>query len=351
MADPYRSFDDARSPRARVLGGPNRLRTAWHLVLLAGLLGLAAWVATTSFGQRMPWLVALFVAPVVLDVVRTVHEAVLPHRIIADDRGIELVWAEKAPWRPFMRRRSAAIAWDELLGVRTNTLSINGIETTDLYIAVKTAPTLTIPPGTFAPNAHAIQQAILDERDDHIEAPRREAANVAGFCSAAFATPRVLRRHPNPWARPLGTVFAVLVLVLGTSMGTAIGGIAHLLLTAPAVLVGGILVAAIAYDSAPRVLRLDADGLAYGVTDARLTLVPWAKVRFARPSVVNGVTSEVRVAVHDGDDLHLRGDYGVGLEALAVMISPPVGVVLRARERGAVGTDRAASLDELQSTR
>jgi AAA domain, putative AbiEii toxin, Type IV TA system len=125
MADPYRSFDDARSPRARVLGGPNRLRTAWHLVLLAGLLGFAAWVATTPFGQRMPWLVALFAAPVVLDVVRTVHEAVLPHRIIADDRGVELVWAEKAPWRPFMRRRSAAIAWDELLVIEEPEVSVH----------------------------------------------------------------------------------------------------------------------------------------------------------------------------------------------------------------------------------
>lgn len=333
MAHPYRSSDDARRPRARAIGGPNRLRTAWHLVLLAGLLGVAAWGATTELGRRMPWAVALLAAPALLDLARTVHEAMLPHRIVADDRGIELAWAVKAPWRPFMRRRSAAIAWDELLGVSTHTLSVNGAETTELHIASKLGFTLTIPHGTFAPDARAIQQAILDERDDRIEAPRREAADVAGFCAEAFATPRVLRRRSDSWGRLLGMVVAVLVMTVGAALGIAIGGIGYVVLSAPAVLAGGVIVVALASDAVPRVIRLDAEGVAYGATEERLTVVPWGRVRFARPTVINGNVSDVRVAVRDGDDVCLRGDYGVGLEELAVMISPPVGLVVRARER------------------
>jgi hypothetical protein len=333
MEDPYRPTQLALTPPARVLAGPNRLRTLWHLTLLLGLLGVATWAMTTPFGHRMPWLVGLLIVPVTFDLVRTVQEALLPHRVTADSRGIELAWAEKAAWRPWMRRRSVAIAWDELLAVRTATLSVNGLETTDLLIDRKLGPTVTIPHGTFGAGADAVQQAILDEREDRIEAPRREAADVAGFCSERFTTPRTFRLQTRAGARLAGTLFAVLMITVPAVLASFIGWAAHLGLTAPGLLVGSILLYAAWTPSAPRVLRLQAEGMAHGATEAQLELVPWSQVRFARPALVNGEVVTVRVALQGGRALELRGDYGVPLAQLAAMIAPPAQLVMLARER------------------
>ena len=336
MEHPYRSTNDGGAAVPRVLAGSNRLRTLWHLALLFGLLAVAAWVWTQPFGRRMPWISLSLVAVAAFDLVRTVHEAMLPHRITADARGLELVWAEKAPWRPWMLRCSMAIAWDELLGVRTDSLSVNGLETTDLLLARKGGPTLTIPHGTFAPGAAAIQQAILDERDDRIEAPLREAADVAGFCSESFATPRTLRLRIRHWARATGTPFAVLLGGGSFALASSIGGgstVVHLLLTVPGVLAGGFLLYAVWMVAGPRVLRLSAEGLAHGRDEARLELVPWSRIRFARPSVLNGKVIGVRVAIRGGRDLALQGDYGLPLMDLAAMIAPPAKLVLLAREQ------------------
>lgn len=64
-----------------------------------------------------------------------------------------------------------------------------------------------------------------------------------------------------------------------------------------------------------------------------LLLVPWSEVRFARPSLVNGEVVGVRVATTGGQEFELRGSYGLPLDELAMMIAPPVGIVLRARQR------------------
>jgi hypothetical protein len=333
MEHPYRSTDAAGSPRARAVAGPNRLRTAWHFLLLFGLLGVAAWLTTVSISR---WIPTLLAAVAIGDLVRTVHEAMLPHRITADARGLELVWAQKASWRPWMRRRSVAIAWDELLGVRLQSLSVNGLETTDIHLDRKTGPTLTIPHGTFAPGAAAIQQAILDERDDRIEAPLREAADVAGFCSDAFAEPRTLRLRIRYWARAIGTLFGMLLSGGSLAVATSIGGssiVVHLALTLPGLLAGVFLLYAVWTVVGPRVLRLSAEGLAHGRNEARLELVPWSRIRFARPTVLNGTVIGVRVAIRGGRDLALAGDYGLPLMELAAMIAPPAKLVLLAREQ------------------
>jgi hypothetical protein len=342
MEHPYRLLHGAAPDGARALAGPNRLRTLWHFVLLLGLLGLGAWATTTGLASGVVWLVGLVTVAVVFDVARTVHEAILPHRILADARGLEVVWAEKAPWRPWMRRRSAAIAWDELLAVRTSTFSVNGWETTELLLDRRTGPTLTIPHGTFAPGPRAVQHAILDERDDRLEAPRREAADVAGFCRDRFATPRTCLLRPSRWLRVSGTLMAALMIIGPTVLASFIGGVAHVVLTAPGLVVGGILLHAAWSTTAPRVLRLSADGLAHGAAADRLALVPWSSIRFARPTVLDGKVVGVRVATHGGRNLELCGDYGLPLDELAVMISPPAQWVLLARERAASEADAAS---------
>lgn len=329
--DPYRPTRDTPASTARILAGPSRWRTAWHFALLVGLLGVAAWAVTTPFGYRMRVWIGLLAVPVIFDLVRTAHEAMLPHRVTADNRGLELVWAKKAPWRPWMRRRSAAIAWEHLQAVRTSTVSVNGVGTTELMISWALGPTIVIPDGTFSGSAESLQQAILDERDDRIEAPRREAADVAGFCSDRFETPRTLRWRPDRGQRVAATLIGGLMIVGPAWVGFMIGGTAHLLLTLPGVLLGAFLLYLGWSASSPRVLRLQAEGLAHGPAEDRLTLVRWSEIRFARPTVVNGVTVRVRVAVKAGPDVALSGNYGVGLGELAAMITPPLSVVLRAR--------------------
>jgi hypothetical protein len=330
---PYRPTDGGPSSQARVLAGPNRARTGFHLGLILALLIAGGWALSVTLGTWIAWVVAVITMAVAADFVRTLHETAIPHRVNVDSRGIELVWAEKVPWRPWMRRCSHAIAWSELFAVRTSTVSVNGVGSTTLWIDHLGGPSLAIPDGTFSVAADALQQAILDERDDRIEAPRREAAEVAAFCRERFATPRTFRLRPNLLARAGATFFALFLIGVGTYLGFAIGGAAFLWL-APGPLAGGVLLWATWTTRNARVVRLQADGLAHGASEARLDLVPWSDIRFARPTVLNGTIIFVRVATKQGRDVYLGDRYDdVAITDLALMISPPVEMVLRAREQ------------------
>lgn len=334
MVDPYRSHEAADAPAQRVIAGPSRLRTVKHLAIIVVLLGVIGWVSTIELGRRMPWLPIVALVPVLADLARTIHEAMLPHRIHADARGLELVWARPAPWRPWMQRHSTAIEWTDLAGVRTSSLSVNGIETTDLHLDRRNGETLIFAHGVFSPHAKTIAQIVLDERDDRVEAPRRLAVDVAGFCSERFATPRTFVVATKVGARALGNAFALAWIVIPGGIAFTMAPSAHLFLTAPSLLVGGILLYAVNSSArSPKVLRLDAAGVSHGPSEGALVLVPWSDIRFARPSIVNGQVIDVRVAIRGAADLDLHGDYGIPLGMLATLLSPPVAEVVRARVR------------------
>ena len=333
MEHPYRPTDGGPISQARVLGGPNRARVLFHLALLVALLVAGGWALSVTFGKWIAWVVAVGTMAVAADFVRTLHEIAIPHRVTVDSRGIELVWAEKVPWRPWMRRCSRAIAWSDLVAVRTSTVSLNGVGSTTLWIEHRGGPPLALPDGTFSVDADGLQQAILDEREDRIEAPRREAADVAAFCRERFASPRTFRLRPNLLA-PVGVTFFVSCLNGGCAfIAFGIGGWGFLFLAASA-LFGGFLLWSAWTTRNARVVRLQADGLAHGASEARLDVVPWSDVRFARPSVLNGEIIFVRVATKQGRDVYLGDRYhDVAIAELALMISPPVEMVLRAREQ------------------
>lgn len=124
----------------------------------------------------------LLAIPVVLDLSRTIHEAFIPHRVLADRRGLELSWAVTRRFVPWVRRETAAIAWDDLSQIRANTVSVNGVSTTDLTIERRDGSTVRIPHGTFSPDGSVLQERILDELQARRDRPQRDAARVAEFC-------------------------------------------------------------------------------------------------------------------------------------------------------------------------
>ncbi|MEM9462162.1 MAG: hypothetical protein AAGF11_48860 [Myxococcota bacterium] len=333
MPHPYRPTEADVPSSARVLARRNRWRTIWHLGIIVALLCGAGWVMTTDLGRRVPWLwgaVAVFVS---FDVVRTAHEATLLHRVRVDRRGIELAWCDKAAWRPWMRRRNVAIAWEMFIAAQVESVSINGSTTSTLSIVRRDGPPVTIPEGVFDLSSAQLQVALLDEREDRIEAPRREAADVAGYCRAFFAEPLTFRRRAQI-AQPLG--MTVIVGIGATMMGMAAsvpGGWVQAVLTTGVVGLAGVLVYALWSPGSVRVLRLSEEGVGHGPHEARLGVVPWSDVRFARPTVVNGRVTQVVVAVREGASVILEGDYGAPLRELAMMIAPPVEMVLASRER------------------
>ena len=322
------------------------MRTATHLLIIVGLMGALAWVSTTDFGSNFGAWLWLGGLPLVWDVARTLHEAMVPTGIVADARGLELSWSERVPWRPWMQRRTAAVPWDGLVGVRVHSLRVNGVETSSLMVDRADAPTLSFEHGTFAESASVVQEAILDERDDRLLAPRRVEFDVAGYCRDRWETPRTFARlHP----RRAEWIMLVVALAWGAVAFwpmTAIGGVvAVAVLGAPPLLIG---IVAIAMLTTPTVavLRFDADGVARGPAVDRLVAIPWSQIRFARPRSVNGVIATVRVAVSDAGDLILGGSWievgdgsnrAVTLAALAVMISPPLDEVAHARQSAPVG--------------
>lgn len=333
MPDPYRLTEaDAPSP-ARVLARRNRWRTIWHLGIIVALLCVAGWVTTTDLGRRVPWLWGAIAVFVSFDVVRTVHEATVLHRVTVDRRGIELAWCDQAPWRPWMRRRNAAIAWEMFVAAQVESVSINGSTTSTLSIVRRDGPPVVIPDGVFDLSAAQLQGALLDEREDRIEAPRREAADVAGYCRALFAEPLTLRRRARI-AQPLG--MTLVVGIGATMMGVVAsvpGGWVQGVLTTLVVVLTGVLLRALWIPGSVRVLRLSEEGVGHGPHEARLEVVPWSDVRFARPTVVNGRVTRVVVAVREGPSVILEGDYGAPLRELAMMIAPPVEIVLASRKQ------------------
>lgn len=333
MQDPYRLTDAETKAPPRVLARRNRWRPVWHLGIIAALLGVAAWVTTTDFGQRVPWLLGAFAALMSFDVVRTLHEATLPHRVTADSRGIELSWTDKAPWRPWMRRHNAAIAWDQLIRVRTRTVEINGSSTSELIIVRQDGPTLTIPDSIFDHTTAQVQIAILDEREDRIEAPRREAADVAGYCRDRFAEPVTLQRQVSIMHLLEVSVIVVLGAAMAGIVVAVFGGVIQVVVTGSVIVVTGLVLYAVWRPLSPRVLRLSSEGVGHGPSESDLALVPWSKIRFARPTVINRRTTSVVVAVQGGKSLLLEGDYGVPLQELAMMIAPPVELVQAQREQ------------------
>jgi hypothetical protein len=311
------------------------------LVVIVGLMGALAWVRTTDFGDNFGawlWLAGL---PLVWDLSRTLHEALVPTGVVADARGLELSWSERVPWRPWMRRRTAAVPWDRLEGVRLHTVSINGVATSSLMIDRTDALTLSFEHGTFAQPASTVQAAILDERDDRLLAPRRLELDVAGYCRDRWTTPRTfVRLHPRraEWIM-LAVALAWGGVAFWASMTT--GGLVMVaVLGVPPLLLGIVAIAMLTTDSVAA-LRFEADGVARGPSSELLVAIPWSRIRFARPNSVNGVVVTVRVAVADAADLLLGGSWvevgdgsnrPVTLAALAAMLSPTLDEVTRERQ-------------------
>ncbi|PRP92960.1 hypothetical protein ENSA5_46280 [Enhygromyxa salina] len=341
VEDPYRPTQEALVVPARKLAGPNHFRATLHLGSALAVLSVCGWALTTALGGEFAWAIGLLMGPALLDLVRTAHELSLRHRVLVDSRGVELEWAEPAPWRPWMRQRSEAIAWNKLHSVRSSTFD----NTTRLTLHRADGPSVEIGHGVYDVDAHMLQRLLLDERDERIEAPRRLAADVAGFCRERFATPVTLELRPAVGPRVIGSILAAVTLAGAAIIGFTIGGLAHAVVTAPGVLLAGFLTHSVWTESNPRVIQLGREGLAHGPSHERLELLPWTEIRFARPAIVNREVVSVRIATHSGRDIVLTGDYGVPLDELAAMISPSVDVVLAirgARARARAQLDRGA---------
>jgi hypothetical protein len=325
-----------------MLAGPNRVRTAWHLSLTTGLL-VAAAIAFALFDipalRLGVGVLGVFVAR---DLARTIHEAMIPHRVLADARGLELSWATPHRFLPWVHRQTAAIGWDELAGVHAETVSINGVATTDLQITRQGGTTVRLPHGTFSPDGVALQERILDELHARRDRPARDAARVSEYCRRRYEEPLSFRRHTDVGSLLFLTILGAVFIAFGVFLGVLYEGWLWIL-AASFLATGGFLVWIALVPPNERHLRLDARGVWIGPNPAQLRCIEWDRVLFARPHVVNGAVVRLRIAADD-DSVVLSGNWGIALETLGELIDPPRSAVARVHDLVAAG----ASFDDAQ---
>jgi hypothetical protein len=332
--DPYRSEEPGGPAPPVVLAGPNRLRTGWHLLLTLGLIGGSVYGAIVL--ELPMWIaIAILAACAAADVARTLHEAVLPHRVLATEHGLELSWATRNGWRPWMRRRSVAIAWDDIVSVQTHTVRGQYTSTTELHIQPRLGPRIDIADGTFDPHAGALQVRILDEIHARRQAPARAEARIADFCRQRFSSPMQFHWRSSLSSMITLGIVGVVMLAFGSLLGGYYGGWLWLPATVSAATGAFMLWLGLAPPKY-RVLILDADGLSAGPTATRLTRTDWDAITYARPTVVNG--DAIRLVIRtDHGPIALHGDWGIELRTLAQLIDPPPAAVRAVRERIAAG--------------
>jgi hypothetical protein len=338
---PYRpSPPDVRS--TAMLAGPNRLRTAWHILVTTGLLVAAGFAFVFFDAPALRVGLGIFAAFVARDLARTIHEAATPHHVLADARGLELSWATPNRFLPWVRRQTVAIGWDELAGVETETVSINGVATTDLRLRRHGALPVHIPHATFSPDGTALQERILDELHGRRDRPARDAARVAEYCRRRYEEPVSFRWHINVGSTVFLTVLGAVFIAFGMFLGVLYGGWMWLLAVV-IVATGGFLAWIALVPPVERHLRLDALGVWIGPSPAQMRCIAWDRVLFARPHVINGTVVRLRVAADD-DSIVLFGDWGIPLDTLGGLIDPPRSAVTLVHELVTAGT----SFDDAQ---
>jgi hypothetical protein len=338
---PYRpSPSDARS--SAILAGPNRLRTAWHLLLTTGLIVAAGVAFAFLDAPALRVGLGIFAAFVGRDLARTIHEAVTPHHVLADARGLELSWATPNRFSPWVRRQTVAIGWDELGGVEAETISINGVATTDLRLTRHGASPVHIPHATFSPDGTALQERILDELHGRRDRPARDAARVAEYCRHRYEKPVSLRWHPNVGSTVFLAILGAVFIAFGMFVGVLYGSWVWLLAIV-FVATGAFLARIALVPPVERHLRLDARGVWIGPDPTQMRCIEWDRVLFARPHVINGTVVRLRVAADD-DSILLFGDWGIPLDTLGELIDPPRSAVTLVHELVTAGT----SFDDAQ---
>jgi len=319
MDDSYR----APPPAAvrRVLARRSAGALAWRLVLaVAGVLTPgAAW----RWGAEVP---SLFVLAMVgfptglLWLGRGVHAWFVPQQIELDDDGIRFAWADTATLLPWMERHDREVRWAELRGVRTSTVSVNGLSLSSLVVTTADG-SFEIPDRGFDRSADLVQRDILDFIARARERPVGAATAYVRRMQERYATPE--RLVARPW-KLLGAC-AFFLPFIGFPCWMAWSTPFWLTYGFAAVAVGlfgWLIVLGIVGWVRDRVVVLRTDGLAIGSSEASARIIPWDEIRIVRRDVTNGKTEGIEIVQEDGTRTTLRLDYGRSLDALARAIDP-----------------------------
>lgn len=300
-----------------------RSRGAVAFQLALAVAGLLTPFMARKWGEGTPSLLVLAMVATPVAVVwfgRSVHAWFLPQRIELDEAGLRFAWADAVTLMPWMQRHDREVAWSELRGVRTSTLSVNGVSSTSLVV-VTADGSFEIPDRGFDRSAHTMQCDILDFVARAQERPVAAATAYARHMAERHATPeRLVASARGPvvclclflpfigfmdwlaYETPFWLTYGLAALTTG--------------------LFGWMIVLAFTTWHRDRLLVLRADGLALGPSDDRLRVIPWDRIRIVRREQTNGTTDGIEIVDEDGARTNLRGVYGRSLDALALAIDP-----------------------------
>ncbi len=241
---------------------------------MLSLVGVATPLAAKQWGEDVPALFVLVVLAVpmgLLHLARTLHAWVVPHSIEIDSNGLRFAWADKITALPWLRRRDFELAWSDLRGIRTHTVSVNGIADNELVVETMDG-SISVPDDRFDRSAHLIQRDILDFLDLQRERPAGASSEFARRCRERFATPeRMVAKH---WGVVGAAAFFLPFIVFPVWFATVTPFWLTYAFAALAVLLfGGLTVTGFTDWLASRLLVLRPDGLGIGPSDARLRLI------------------------------------------------------------------------------
>lgn len=319
MSDPYRPQVEAGS--RRVIARRSSSALAFWLAL--SLVGVATPLAAKQWGDDVPALFVLMFLAVpmgLLHLGRTLHAWVLPHSIEIDANGLRFAWAEKITALPWLRRRDCELAWSDLQGLRTHTVSVNGIADTELVVETIDG-SISIPDDRFDRSAHLIQRDILDFLALQRERPAGASTEFARRCRERFATPeRMVAKH---WGVVGAAAFFLPFIVFPVWFATVTPfWLTYGFAVLAVFLFGGLTLMGFRDWLSDRILVLRSDGLGIGRSDARLRMIAWEDIRLVRRDVVNGKTESVEIVVQDGTRVTVRQNYGRSLDEIARMLDP-----------------------------
>jgi hypothetical protein len=270
-----------------------------------------SWTGLALAWPLIPWEYAYYgfvLAPlVVFEFGRGLLAFAVPHAVIFDDKGVRFAWGERMFFVPILIRHERTVAWSDFVGVRTSTLSVNGVPHSTLDVTTKTE-TFRVPDDFLSQPASVIQRAILN----HLMGP----AVPDPTRGQSFGKP--LRLHAK--ASSVFGAYTFTVFVCGFTIWLAFTTPFYLTYAFAAVSVivfGSLSVTVTRTWWSNRGLLLTREGMALGPNPESMPLLPWSEVANVRREVTNGKTTGIELRLKDGSDLRVHDLYDVSLLDLA----------------------------------
>jgi hypothetical protein len=356
-----------------VISVPPAVRT--HVVkgLLAGataiLLGLLSYALasnqeTEANSESVLLIAGLFVIPAVLLALVTVRNVralfVRPSLVLTPD-GFQLTsWngvSFTGMFLPHYQMTTRVIAWEDLRQTLVFSRSVNLITMVQELRLTTSQGLLVFGWDVFRPSVTTLQRMLLDYLDELQRAPLRPGARLGEFQRRRWVTPLELPGGKQPaWLAGLCWLGVAVFLAIGFIRGWE-GDWPGFMAFVSAF--GGFSLTRSQYKAGlARHLVLGTGGLAVGASAAKCEVIPWDRIRFARPHTredsSRGATAaidRVEIRLDDGRAVMVDGRADHEYRRLLALLEPDLKALPAVWERLARGEaiEAAVAAEGLQA--